>query len=106
NDLHELLLSQFTGDRAKDASAARIAFFVDDHDRIGVKAKIGTIVAPDGLLGPDHHRIHHLALFYRAVWSRLFNVGLNHVAHTGILLVAADDSDGGGAFGPRIVGHV
>src|SRR6266545_986492 len=46
NDLHELLVAQFSADRAEDARAARFAVLADQHRGVLVEADVAAVRAP------------------------------------------------------------
>ena len=53
NDFHEVLVAEFTGDRAKDAGAAGVLIFVDDDNGVAVEAEDRPVIAADGSAGAD-----------------------------------------------------
>src|SRR5579859_515590 len=106
DNFHEFLLAQFAGDRAENTRAARVVFLVNDDNGVAVEPQIRAIVAPDGLAGADDDRVHHVALFHRAVRRGFLDVRLDHVADDRIALVAADDPDRRRAFRAAVVGHI
>jgi len=53
DDLHEVLRTQFAGDRAEDTGALRVVRGVDDDDRVAVKAEVAAVGPTDGGLGPN-----------------------------------------------------
>src|ERR1700757_3756553 len=62
DDLHEVAVAQLPGHRPEDARPARVVLGVDQHRRVLVEGDVGAVLAPVGLLGPDHDRRHDLAL--------------------------------------------
>ena len=65
DDLHEILLAQFAGDRSENAGAARIQILVDDDDRVVVEAQVAAVLAPDRLPGADDDCADDFALLNR-----------------------------------------
>src|SRR5881394_1252906 len=106
DDLHELLVPQLARHGTEDPRATRILFLVDDDNGVRVEAQIRAVAASDRLAGANHHRIHDVAFFHRAVRRRFFDVGLDDVAHLRVALVASKDADGRRAFGAAVIRHV
>src|SRR5437868_8859170 len=82
NNLQELLLAQFAGNRTEDASSYRLTGFIDQHGRILVKANVGSIPAARFLAHPDNHRLHYGALFRRSIRRCFLHRSGDDVAQT------------------------
>src|SRR6476469_6073167 len=67
DDLHEVLLTQLTGNRPEDARPARVAGCVDDHCGVLVERNQRSVVASEGLLRAHDDGLHHFALLDRAL---------------------------------------
>src|SRR5688572_31303781 len=89
NNFHELLVSQLASDRSENSRSARIKLFVDNDNGIAVKTQIGTIIASDGIAGPDNHGVDHFTLFDGAVRSGFLDVRFDDIADVRVALVAA-----------------
>src|SRR6476659_6747079 len=67
HDLHEVLLTQLTGNRPEDARPARVAGCVDDHCSVLVERNQRPVVASERLLRAHDDGLHHFALLDRAL---------------------------------------
>src|SRR4029079_8787810 len=105
DDLHEVLLAQFTRDRPEDARAARVPGLVDDHGRVLVEGDLRAVVAAVGLLRPDDDRLHDLALLDRALRGRGLDGADDHVADARVAAMrAAEHADAQDLPGAGVVG--
>jgi len=64
DDLHEVLVTQFTRNWPEDPGAFGLTVVVDDDHRIAVETENRPIGATNGSLGPNDHRLCHVALFF------------------------------------------
>src|SRR5213076_3640883 len=93
--------------RSKNARAARIQIFVDNHDRIVIEAQKRAILAPDRLLRANKNRAYDFALLYRPSRARLFHVRRDHVTDSGKLSSAfANDADHRRHAGAAIIRNI
>src|SRR5262245_56927393 len=62
DDLHEVAIAELPGHRAEDSGPPRVVLIVDQHRGVLVECDVGAVVAAVGLLRPDDHGGHDLAL--------------------------------------------
>src|SRR5882757_1264012 len=80
DDLHEVLRTQFAGDRAEDAGALGIAVSPEDDDGIAVKAQVAAVAATDGGLRANDDGLGNLTFFNGGFGCALFDVDGDDVA--------------------------
>src|SRR4030095_8499720 len=93
-------------DWPKNAGAAWIQIFIDNHDCIVIEAQQRTILPPDRLPGPNEYGTHHFALLYRPGCTGFLDVGSNHVANPCVTRGFADHANHGGHARAAIVRNV
>src|ERR1043165_3887305 len=106
DDLHEVLRTQFAGDRTEDAGALGIVGRVDDDDRVGIEAQVAAVRAADGRLGANDDGLGDLALLHGSIGRAFLDVHGDDVAHVGVRRLLAHALDEGGFAGAGVVGDV
>src|SRR6266568_498938 len=81
DDLHEVALAQFAGNRAKDPSPTRILLVAENDGGVIVEPDIGSIRPPILFRRANDDRAHHLTLFDRRIRLRDLHRGNDRVAN-------------------------
>src|SRR5580692_6581535 len=89
DDLHEVALAQFAGNRAEDARAARVVLRRDQHGGVLVEADVAAVGALVFLGGSHHDGANHVALLHLGVRLRNLDGADDHIANRGVLAIAA-----------------
>src|SRR5690606_6429806 len=89
NNPHEILLPQLAGDRSKDAGPPRVLLLVDDHRGVLVEADVRAVRALHRTLGPDHHRLDHVALLDDPAGGRLLHGSYDNITNPGVAPLGA-----------------
>src|SRR5690606_7192182 len=107
NNPHEILLPQLAGDRSKDAGPPRVLLLVDDDRGVFVEADVRAVRALHRTLGPDHHRLDHVALLDDPAGGRLLHGSYDNITNPGVApLGAAQHPDAQQALRPGVIGNV
>src|SRR5690554_737321 len=107
DDLHELLGTQFAGDRPEDTGADRLVLGVEQHRRVAVEADQRTVGTAHALAGAHHHGVVDLALLHLAARDRFLHRHLDDVADRGVAaLGTAEHLDAHHFPGAGVVCHV
>src|SRR6266576_4529445 len=106
DDLHEIPLAQFTGDRPEDARAARVVRVVDDHGGVLVEGDRGAVVAAERLARAHDGGLDDPALLDRALRARRLHRRGDDVADARVAaLRPALDADAEDLPRAGVVGH-
>src|SRR5690606_8012700 len=62
DDLHELLVTQLTGNRPEDAGTDRLELIVEEHSGVAVKLDERTIRTTHAFGGANNHSVVHVTL--------------------------------------------
>jgi len=107
HDLHELLGTQFTRDRAEDAGANRLQLGIQQHGCVAIEFDEGAIATADALGSANHHSTVDLAFFDATTRGGFFDAHFDDVANTCIATPGpAEHLDAQHGLGAGVVGHI
>ncbi|VXB67409.1 hypothetical protein ARTHRO9AX_180619 [Arthrobacter sp. 9AX] len=107
NDLHELLVTQFTTNRSEDTGTAGVTVALQDYSCVLVKLDVGTIRTAAFLLGTDDDCLDNIALLYVAARDCILDGGDNDVTDACVATTGSTENANGKDFlSTRVVGDL
>ncbi len=104
--LHKVAVTQFAGNRPKNARATRIVARRDDDGGVVVEPDIAAIGSAIFFGDAHDDRRDHLALFDGAVGLRRFDRRFDQVSDTGPALLGRQDANAHDLFCAGVIGHL
>lgn len=106
NNLHEVFLAKFAGNRSEDTGAAWVLIFINNDDRVAVEAKNRSVSAFHRMLRPNNNCSYDISLFNGTAGGCFSDIARDHIADESCFGGFSDHTNHVGHARARVVGDI